>query len=64
MTGRRTDMASMPDKRDEVSIPVIAEEANASTRQVVTGDVRVTKTVVPHEEIIEQELIRNSAEIR
>lgn len=57
-------MASMPDKRDEVSIPVIAEEANASTRQVVTGDVRVTKTVVPHEEIIEQELIRNSAEIR
>lgn len=57
-------MASMPDKRDEVSIPVIAEEANASTRQVVTGGVRVTKSVVPHEEIIEQELIRNSAEIR
>lgn len=54
----------MPDKRDEVSIPVIAEEVNASTRQVVTGGVRVTKTVVPHEEIIEQELTRNNAEIR
>ena len=54
----------MPDKLGEVSIPVIAEEASASTRQVVTGGVRVSKTVVPHEEIIEQELIRNTAEIR
>jgi stress response protein YsnF len=55
----------MSDKsEEEISIPVVAEEAHAGTRQIVTGGVRVVKKTVPHEEILQQELQKQKVEVR
>jgi stress response protein YsnF len=55
----------MSDKpEEEISIPVVAEEAHAGTRQIATGGVRVVKRTVPHEEILQQELQKQKVEVR
>lgn len=43
---------------------MIAEEAKARVRKVITGRVRVTKRVREHEEAIDQTLAREVVEIR
>ncbi len=54
----------MNDQREETTIPLVSEEVHPGTRQVVTGGVRVIKHVVPHEEILQQELRHDQVEVR
>ena len=49
---------------EDVVVPVVAEELNADTERVRTGSVRVRKTVHEHEEVIDQPLVEERAEIR
>ena len=48
----------------ELTVPVVSEEIRTGTRQVATGQVRVTKQNLPHEEIIQQDLRREHVEVR
>jgi uncharacterized protein (TIGR02271 family) len=48
----------------DVVVPVVAEELKADTERVRTGSVRVRKTVHEHEELIDQPLVEERAEIR
>lgn len=48
----------------DVIVPVVAEELNADTERVRTGSVRVRKTVHEHDEVIDQPLVEERAEIR
>ena len=60
-----TDVIRAPSEQGgEVVVPVVAEELNADTERVRTGSVRVRKTVQEHEEIIDQPLVEERAEIR
>lgn len=54
----------MKNKPEETTIPLVSEELHPGARQVVTGGVRVTKRVVPHEEIFQQELRHDQVEVR
>src|SRR5690242_11142328 len=54
----------MNEQPEETSIPLVSEEVHPGARQVVTGGVRVTKHVVPHEEILQQELRHDQVEVR
>jgi len=56
-------MPTEPDG-DEIVIPVVAEELHVDTVSVPTGGVRIIKSVVGHEEVIEQELRRERVEVR
>ncbi len=47
----------------ETVVPVIAEEVHAEARKVKTGAVRVHKAVHEHEEVIDQPLMREDADI-
>jgi uncharacterized protein (TIGR02271 family) len=49
---------------ENVVVPVVAEELNADTERVRTGTVRVRKTVHEHDEVIDQPLVEERAEIR
>jgi uncharacterized protein (TIGR02271 family) len=60
-----TDVIRAPSEQGgDVVVPVVAEELNADTERVRTGSVRVRKTVQEHEEIIDQPLVEERAEIR
>lgn len=48
----------------ETAIPVLAEEVQAGVRKVQTGGVRVHKTVVEHDEVIDQELHSEEIDVR
>ena len=64
-TNDRTDIGpSDAHEPGEIVVPVVAEELNAETERVRTGSVRVRKTVQQHEEIIDQPLVEEKAEIR
>jgi stress response protein YsnF len=54
----------MADKRNDVVVPVIREEAHAGVVPVQTGAVRVVKSRETHEELIEQELRKGRAEVK
>jgi uncharacterized protein (TIGR02271 family) len=56
-------MATQPEK-DEIVIPVVAEELQVDKVSVPTGGVRIIKSVSAHEEIVEQELRRERVEVR
>lgn len=53
-----------PVSKKEIRIPVVAEHVEADARQVVTGRVRVNKTVHAREEVIEQPLHREDVDVR
>ena len=46
----------MHESDEEIVIPVIAEQLHVDTVVVPTGGVRVTKRVVQHDQLVEQEL--------
>ena len=48
----------------DLRVPVVSEEIQMGTRQVATGQVRVTKQNLPHDEIIQQDLRREHVEVR
>lgn len=54
----------MNKKPDDLSIPVIAEQVDLGKRRVVTGTVRVTKTAVPHEQLVEEDLTTERVDVR
>ena len=56
-------MATQSEK-DEIVIPVVAEELHVDKVSVPTGGVRIVKSVVAHEEVIEQELLRERVEVK
>ncbi len=56
--------AARKSSTDEIVVPVVAEEINAGAERVRTGSVRVHKTVQEHDEIIDQPLLEEKAEIR
>lgn len=49
---------------EETVIPVVVEELDIGVRKIVTGAVRVHKTVLEHEEILDQPLVTEGAEVR
>jgi stress response protein YsnF len=54
----------MDEKNEESVIPIIHEEVHADAVPVVTGGVRVTKSVDSHDEIVEQALRKSHAEVK
>lgn len=52
------------DAEDEIVIPVIAEQLNVNAVPVSTGGVRIIKRVIGNEESIEQELRKETVDIR
>lgn len=54
----------MPEKDEDLVIPVLREEVHADTVPVVTGGVRVTKRVESHDEVVEQELRKSHVEVK
>ncbi len=54
----------MDEKNEESVIPIIREEVRADAVPVVTGGVRVTKSVESHDEIVEQELRKSHVEVK
>ena len=54
----------MDEKNEESVIPIIHEEVHADAVPVVTGGVRVTKSVESHEEIVEQALRKSHVEVK
>ena len=54
----------MADEHGDIVVPVIREEAHVGTVPVQTGAVRVTKSRETHEELIEQELRKGSADVQ
>lgn len=48
----------------EVVIPVVGEEVHADALPVETGSVRVTKRVVGNDEVLEQQLRKERAEVK
>ena len=60
MVGRKP----VKDAKEEVTIPVVAEDLRAGVRKVTTGGVRVKKTVRDHEEIVDQPLESEHVEVR
>lgn len=54
----------MGEKNEESVIPIIREEVHADAVQVVTGGIRVTKSVGSHDEIVEQELRKSHVEVK
>ena len=56
--------AARKSSTDEIVVPVVTEEINAGAERVRTGSVRVHKTVQEHDEIIDQPLLEEKAEIR
>ncbi len=55
---------TMDENHEEVKIPVTREELHAETVPVVTGGIRVTKSVQTHDEIVEQELRKSHANVK
>jgi len=53
-----------PVSKKEIRIPVVAEQVEADAKQVVTGRVRVNKTVHSRDEVIEQPLHREDVDVR
>lgn len=53
-------------QRDEedIVVPVVSEEVHADALPVETGSVRVTKRVVGEDEVLEQQLRKERAEVR
>lgn len=49
---------------DPAAIPVVSEEATIGVRRVATGGLRVHKRVHEHEELVDQPLRREKADIR
>lgn len=49
---------------EPVVIPVISERLRPGVRKVRTGGVRVRKQVTEHEEVLEQQLVSEHAEVR
>lgn len=54
----------MDHHENDVVVPVVSEEVHADAVPVQTGGVRVTKRVVPHDEVIQQELRKGRVEIK
>jgi stress response protein YsnF len=54
----------MDDKNGESVIPIVREEVHADAVPVVTGGVRVTKSVESHDEIVEQALRKSHVEVK
>jgi stress response protein YsnF len=54
----------MDSPEQEFVVPVVQEEVHADSLPVETGSVRVTKNVIPHEEILEQELRKGRVEVK
>ncbi len=54
----------MDENEKEVVVPVLSEELHADAVPVVTGGVRVTKHVLTHDEVLEQELRKSHAEVK
>jgi stress response protein YsnF len=54
----------MDEKNQEAVIPVIREEVHAEAVPVMTGGVRVTKSVESHDEIVEQELRKSHVDVK
>lgn len=51
------------EQSDRQVIPVIVEEADVQKRTIETGKVRVTKTVVEHEQMIDEPLFHTESEV-
>ena len=51
------------DNSGDLTIPIISEEVSTGVRKVVTGRVRVTKIIQPHEQVLEQDLRREHVEV-
>jgi stress response protein YsnF len=54
----------MDEKNEQSVIPIIREEVCADAVPVVTGGVRVTKSVESHDEIVEQELRKSHVDVK
>ncbi len=54
----------MDEKNEESVIPIIREEVHVDAVPVVTGGVRVTKSVESHDEVVEQELRKSHVEVK
>lgn len=54
----------MSNDKDEVIVPLIAEQLDVDAVPVLKGGVRVSKRVVGQEHLIEQELRRDHVEVR
>ncbi len=63
-----TDDVTAPEKvqptRDLLVVPIIEEELSVEKREVETGRVRITKTVRERQEVVDEPLLQEEADIR
>lgn len=54
----------MSNEKEEIVVPVVAEQLHVDAVPVLKGGVRVVKRVVEHEYLIDQELRRDHVEVK